>query len=67
MKYSVNVGEIQLINGAIEFDCFLTGFLPALSADGRFGVSSYNSGFNCSFLKFYQFLPHIFDTLLLGT
>lgn len=32
LKYSVNVSEIQLINGAIEFDCFLTGFLLALSA-----------------------------------
>lgn len=28
MKYSINV-NIQLINGAIQFNCILTGFLPA--------------------------------------
>ena len=28
MKYSINV-NIQLINGAIQFKCILTGFLPA--------------------------------------
>ena len=70
MKYSINV-NIQLINGAIQFKCILTGFLPAgsiLSTERgvlKFPTMTVDlSILSCSSVSFCLIS---FDILLLGT
>ena len=65
-KQSIDVNYIQLNDRAVEFNCILTDFLLLeLSISDRKVLRSPVVIMIYCFLQ-CQFLPHVFDTLLLG-